>query len=594
MAFKKSFGLFMVATALTTAPYIWAEEPKNEPPIPQLPAKEEPVAAPEKEEAKLTLVTYEEPSGFFSDNKYNQGPARYLSALDISGNFGSQIKYWRNPHLQTFVPRLKSGTSLMQPDLAFLRDDTNPDDDTSDKNPSQNQFSGTMRLRLDPTINVSETVRIKSTIHVFDNMAWGSTPSYLNNPSFMSMSQNSLNSWSSTINVRRAWAEASFAIGDLRFGRMPFHWGLGILHNSGDEINSTYGDQVDGIFFTTRIGDLFITPGYSIAYSGPMGRGAGIFSTDGQKNTNFLPTEPGARYPLTGDLTHVLSLSLLKRDSEFITNKKTEEGRAIFNYGALASYRRQYYDTPGAKPEDDRDALALKIVKRDSHVGLMSLWTELIYDTFHLEIEAAGIWGKYQVGEKSTDPLAFGTGKRDIWMLRGGIALESRYGFLNDRLQVGLNGGFASYQEGLGFGINDDSKNKKNTGYHTNFQFNRAYNVDLLLHREVLGGISGTAYFKPHISYFFSRNFGIRGDLITAIAPNASNTPGGSSWLGTEFDANAFLRTETGFYFQLAYGMLIPMKGLNNSRAELTESEKSRFGTARLAQTIQAFFGVSF
>ncbi len=576
MAFRNFLRLFITVAACAFADGALTEEPEKDSQIPELPAKEEHVLEP-IEKDNLSLISYDEKnvSGFFTDNIYTKGPSRFLNALELSGYMRFRLNYMRNLHLQTFVPELNKGTSLFRPDLSLYNAKDATDDES--KNPAQNQFSNTMRLRVNPTINVSETVRIKSTLDIFDNLVLGSTPSaWGHGPSFLSGSQNG----QSAISVKRAWAEASFAIGDVRFGRVPFHWGLGILHNSGDDINNDFGDQVDGIFFSTRLGDHFLTPGYSIAYTGPLGRAPWIFSTT-QGQQNYLPNEPGVRVPIdTSSMTHVLSLSLLKRDSDFLTAKKTEEGRAIFNYGAFAAYRHQTLDIENHQPNDDLLALSTKIVKKEGNVGELSLWSELSYDTFHLEMEGAGVFGKYA-----------GSDNKNTWLLRGGLALESRYGFLNDRLQIGLDGGFASGQQGEGFGLRDASKNKSN--YQTNFQFNPAYNVDLLLHKEVLGGVSGTAYFKPHIAYFFSRNFGLRADVVTAIAPIKSNTPGDSHWLGTEIDANAFLRSESGFYFQLAYGLLLPFDGLNH-KVGLTDAQKNRFGTARTAQTIQGFFGVSF
>jgi uncharacterized protein (TIGR04551 family) len=591
MVFKKSLNFFM---ALALASNIWAEEEEKKEQIPELPAKEGAMLGP-KENDELPLVTYEQvySSGFFSDNRYNQGPASNLNALAINGNFWLNFRYFRNATLGTYVPSQGRGTSLMHPNLSIHNSKSDGDSNKDkDKNPAQNQFTALMRLRLDPTINVSETVRIKGSVNIFDNMVLGSTPSYLmQGPAFMSSSQASVNSWASAINIRRIWAEANFAIGDLRFGRMPFHWGLGILHNSGDDIGNDYGDQIDGIFFSTRIGDHFLTPGYSIAYAGPRDKNSQLYSTEANQ-PNYLP-ESSRYYPLeTSDLTHVLSLSLLKRDSEFLLNKKREEGRLVFNYGAWAAYRRQSLDTKALPTDNSLDSKALseRVVKREANVGELSLWSEFIFDTFHLEIEAAGIWGKYQVGENKYDVLSSGP-KKDIWLLKGGLALESRYGFLNDRLQVGLDGGIASYDADAGFG-KDETKSTSNT--RTYFQFNKAYNIDLLLHKEVLGGVFGTAYIKPHIAYFFSRNLGIRGDVIAAIAPNKAVTPGKSNWLGTEIDVNAFFRTDSGFYLQLAYGLLFPLNGLNNKLPGLSDNEKSLHGTARLAQTVQAFFGVTF
>ena len=41
-------------------------------------------------------------------------------------------------------------------------------------------------------------------------------------------------------------------VGQLRFGRMPGHWGLGMVENSGDGIDSDYQTTLDRIMFVTR------------------------------------------------------------------------------------------------------------------------------------------------------------------------------------------------------------------------------------------------------------------------------------------------------------------------------------------------------
>src|SRR5579871_2581214 len=94
---------------------------------------------------------------------------------------------------------------------------------------TDNMTSADMRLRLEPTINIGDKMRVRSQIDVFDNMVLGSTPEgyYLNglNPSrdvplqAFSRSQASpqygLNSLESSIKVKRAWAEVGLPFGEL-------------------------------------------------------------------------------------------------------------------------------------------------------------------------------------------------------------------------------------------------------------------------------------------------------------------------------------------------------------------------------------------
>ena len=564
MAFYRKYLCFLSSFIFATL--LCAQEQQA---VPELPAIE-PIA-PREDIPKETPIEAEPNSSAVSS-----GFARYFNAVDFSGSYmRTRLMYGRNLHLRTYIPESKYGTSNFPPKLSAYEDN----DATS--NPDQNIYSANMRLRLNPTINISELTRVKATFDIFDNLVLGSTPSYMMSPvSFMSRSQ--VNTLENAFAVKRAWGEANFPIGELRFGRMPMHWGLGILHNSGDGINSDFGDQIDGVAFTTRIFDHFVTPAYSIAYTGKLGRGAHDSAA-----TRLRFDAAGQKYPLeSSDIAHVISLSILKRDSEFITDIKKSEGKALFNYGLFASYRTQDIDT------QDTKANTKLFTKRNGHVGMGSLWAAFSYKTFHIEAEFAGIWGKYRIKKPDSED-------HDLGLLQGGFALESKYGFLNDRLQVGLDAGLASAQDGPGFAIhetNDDQKLPKDSLHKTSFKFNPAYNVDLLLYREVLGGISGTYYFRPHISYFFSRNFGVRGDALSAFALKPSNTKGNSSLLGIELDASTFLRTENGFYCSLAYGVLFPLKGLNHRQGPggISENQHKIYGEAHVAHTVQLYLGLLF
>ena len=69
-----------------------------------------------------------------------------------------------------------------------------------------------------------------------------------------------------SIRVRRAWAEVTNrGLGQLRFGRMGSHWGLGMLANSGDGIDSDFSNDVDRIlalFSDNGVRATFFTLGW--------------------------------------------------------------------------------------------------------------------------------------------------------------------------------------------------------------------------------------------------------------------------------------------------------------------------------------------
>lgn len=97
-----------------------------------------------------------------------------------------------------------------------------------------------MRFRFEPTINVSEEVRVRAQIDALDNIVWGSTPDYAfsrnidnnyyydrNEFSVFSNSQTTprsgINSLQDSISFKRVWGEVGTPVGILRFGRMPSH-----------------------------------------------------------------------------------------------------------------------------------------------------------------------------------------------------------------------------------------------------------------------------------------------------------------------------------------------------------------------------------
>src|SRR5439155_898697 len=57
---------------------------------------------------------------------------------------------------------------------------------------------------------------------------------------------------SGTVNVKRVWGRVNTQLGELLFGRMGYHWGLGILHNDGNCLDCDYGDTYDRIAFAPR------------------------------------------------------------------------------------------------------------------------------------------------------------------------------------------------------------------------------------------------------------------------------------------------------------------------------------------------------
>ncbi|HXU83410.1 MAG TPA: hypothetical protein VN914_18585, partial [Polyangia bacterium] len=100
----------------------------------------------------------------------------------------------------------------------------------------RNSGGGNLRLRLEPTINVTDQVRVHSQIDVLDNTFMGSTPDSLvsatrpgdrSNKAPLGVLANTQdppefgrNGYLSSVRAKRAWGEVDTEFGSLSFGRM--------------------------------------------------------------------------------------------------------------------------------------------------------------------------------------------------------------------------------------------------------------------------------------------------------------------------------------------------------------------------------------
>lgn len=599
-----------------------------------------------------------------------------LNFLELDGYFRTRIDYMNRFDLGTYDPVARRGTSSWAPPTMYRPYDgegcvvaegaefgqsSDPAAPgqlcRADSEDSQSIFSGNLRLRLHPTLHVSEDIRIIGTVDVFDNVVLGSTPEakpgFANNPTlplplFASSAlppQAGFNAVWDAIRVKRLWAEVMTPFGMLRIGRQPQNFGLGLLVNDGNGIDDDYGDSADQILFATRIAGHIIAPAYSFSSVGPVGRGGGA-GLGGDLGLLFYPGEQGQRYNLDpSDDVHTFLLSVAKVDKEEDRQARLRAGDFVLNYGALGIYRTQRFDIPAfytdPNPQTNPVTSIDDYVVRNANAGIGSLWARFEWNKLKIEAEAVGIVGLIE-GTATTsngihsvnDALRTWDGNdfvdNPLWILQGGIALESSYAFLNDSLVVGFDAGIASGDDAPGFGLrsvlvqnprlgdfdgqqygacleydaNDRCTRVDNT--ITNFKFDPDYKVDLILFREVLGTVTDAVYAKPHVTYYITENFGVRGDILYANALFDSTPPGLESPLGVEADGTVFYGSEDGFYVMLQGGVLFPLAGLNHARdpdapanqprGRLIGGQRvnERFLNAKFAYTLQALAGVQF
>ena len=197
-------------------------------------------------------------------------------------------------------------------------------------------------------------------------------------------------------------------------------------------------------------------------------------------------------------------------------------------------------------------------------------------------------------------------------MFQYGGVLQGEYRLMDGALQIRGETGFASGDKTPGMGNRPGRRGSGSNGETQrgdidgpqyscqttgacqdnqirNFRFNRDYRVDMILWREIMGGVTDALYIKPGVTYTIGDGIHLFGDVIYSRAVFQESTPSSSDPnLGIEANIGARYETEDGFFAQLRWGILFPMAGL--------DVVDRRDGTPELetAQSLRALIGIKF
>ncbi len=474
-----------------------------------------------------------------------------------------------------------------------------------------------MRLRLEPTIALSDDVKVHFQVDLLDNLVLGSTPdgfvttqqstagggpvSYerqartprvpLDSFAATQVSPNTgRNSLQDAVRVRRAWGEVTNrGLGQLRFGRMGSHWGLGMLAHGGDGIDSDWQSDVDRIMLITKLIGIYWVAAWDFA-------GEGVVEQH-RLDLHQIPYDTNQN-----DDINQFVFAAARRMSEEEQRDTLQRGGAVINGGAYFVYRNQTLTSAGvADPYARPNASESIFVRRSAEAFIPDLWFQFKYEGFELEMEAAMIFGSIQNIENDSYV------RNDFGIMQGAVVLEAEYRLLNDQLGIYYAGGYASGdpdQDGLavtaGLPAQQDAAGIVDNNI-TTFRMHPNYRIDLILFRNILTQVSGAYYFKPGLSYDFIRNafgqlLGARADLIYSRASQPRQTWGNDPNLGVEINASLYYRSEDGpelmdgFHALLQYGILFPLDGLGyrtGSAPEFTNDSLSNAQIVRLVLGIQ-------
>jgi uncharacterized protein (TIGR04551 family) len=496
----------------------------------------------------------------------------------------------------------------------------------------KNVGAANLRLRLEPTLNVTDQVRVHAQVDVLDNTILGNSPDslaripgYNTPPPMMPLASRmqsptsmpgvapspylfttqdppeiGQNGFTSSIRAKRAWGEVDTEFGSILFGRMPWQWGRGIFYNNGSCADCDVGTTVDRVAATTQL------YGHQLLLAWDLGTQG---YTTQQLNLGVLDPN-GYQYDLSqNDDVLQLTGSVAKIDRPIPLRERVDRGEVVFNYGFQLVYRNQgnivygpqfaSQATAGAAspygPQPLMPSQLPQAVALNAFTFTPDLWLKLYYKALTLEFEGVGTFG--QVGHPG--PLAVDA-DTPMNIHTFGWVLASELRLYHDAFIIGFETGGASGDQA------EDPSQYLNYRWHfvqqpagdhalSNFFYSPDYHVDEIFFRHILGTVTNAIYFKPAVAYWFdlgqTRAVGLNGSFIYSLAPVPVSTPGNSLSYGIEGDLNATYRnTAEGFYGGVTWGVFFPFGALNRPSPLWGQDAAN----ASSAQILRVFLGIKF
>ena len=472
---------------------------------------------------------------------------------------------------------------------------------------------------LEPTLNITDQVRIHSQFDVLDNTILGSTPDSLSSVSmsagqvvpqapipFLYTTQNApqvgQNGYTSSIQAKRAWAEVDTEFGSLRFGRMPWHFGRGITYNDGSCMDCDGGTTVDRIALLTEMYGHQFTLALDYGSQGLTSNQLAL----GRIGANGVPIDLAQDddvYEFMFSVTHI--------DNPTQIRERVDRGDVVLNYGLQLVYRSQHstYDTQACDSTAQGTAGCMgQVTTKEQSLGLTdinafffqpNLWFKLQYKALTVEFEGTALLGRM---DKGGILLAANEQNDAAYFRQFGGVLASELHLYRDAFFIGFEVGGAS---------GDQAENESGylnyrwrfvqqpAGDHSirDLKFSPEYHIDSILFRNIIGTVTNVIYLKPAVSYWFDlaqgRQLGVSGTVIYSLAQVPVSTPGNSIQYGLETNVGVSYRnTAEGFYAGMTWGVLWPFGALD--RPSQLWQDGAGSGNADAAQILRGFVGVKF
>lgn len=113
-------------------------------------------------------------------------------------------------------------------------------------------------LRMEPSLSLGKLATLHLRIDGLQNVVWGDNDARAQSPLFAGnpTNTNDFGESISSVQLTWAWLDLDLKLGRLRVGRMPSHWGMGILSNGGGQLDKVRGG-IDDDFADNRSPSIY-------------------------------------------------------------------------------------------------------------------------------------------------------------------------------------------------------------------------------------------------------------------------------------------------------------------------------------------------
>jgi len=352
-------------------------------------------------------------------------------------------------------------------------------------------------------------------------------------------------------------------LGEVRVGRMPFHWGLGMFFNDGNSITSNSpGDYVDRAAVIVPFSDFNIIPAFDFTKKGGTTK----------YRDNFIATDNDSD-------GYALSIMLTKKESDrTLFAEKLLKENTVLEFGVLAMYSwNSYYGTTEI-PTFEEDAQNKLLETTDASVWTLDGWFNLYYRNLSFKIEGAFVKGPIGISS-----VVDGT-EKEIEAEMFALATETEYKIIPQKFHISLLAGLSSSDSDASHnsawnlpgtpGVNGSAVTGNNSVV-SNFRFHKDYDINSMVWKYIFGKFTSGFYTSIDSEYHITNNINISGGLTYSQAWDDANTLSydfiEKEGKGTPIAVEPFFRTsfrnDAGLRAGIDYQLAIPLSGLNDADA---------------------------